>query len=81
MASTGSEFSICLILSAETYKGQDWVKELRCAWKGSSQVKFYKPSNKGKVPWLGSAERDVDIGALVEANAEPEPVDCGYKPS
>ena len=44
-------------------------------------MKFYKPSNKGKVPWLGPVERDVDIGALVEANAEPEPVDYGYKPS
>ena len=42
-------------------------------------MKFCKPSNKGGVPWLGSAERDVDIGAWVDADAEPEPV--RYKPS
>ena len=34
---------------------------------------------KGEVPWLGSAERDVDIEAWVEAYAEPEP--AGYEPS
>ena len=79
MASIGSEFSICLTLSTETYWGQDWAKELIYAWERSSQVKFYKPLNEDRVLWLGATERGVYIRALVEVEPEPEPVNCGYE--
>ena len=80
MASTRLVFPICLTLSIETYWGHDWAKKLRYAWEWSSQVKFYKPSNKGRVHWLGPAKRGVDTRALVEANIEPGPADYGYEP-
>lgn len=57
MASTSLELSMCLTLSAKTYWDQDLTKEFIYAWEGSFQVKFYKPLNKGKIPWLESTEK------------------------
>lgn len=54
-------------------------KRPRYTGAGSSQVKFCKLSNKGKVLWLRPTKRGADIRALVEANAELEPVDCEYE--